>query len=77
MLELCAKYGMGMTVQDGNFGANLLTSSDRRIQQYVSTYQSYPAAQGYYLLDEPRNPNDFIDAYASLKKAAPQCVYAP
>ena len=71
MLELCEKYGMGMTVHDGNFGANLLSATDRRIQQFVSTYKSYPAAQCYYLLDEPRNPNDFIRAYASLKAADP------
>ncbi len=71
MLELCAKYGMGMTINDGNFGDNLLGKSEEQIARYVSKYQNVPAAYGFYMRDEPFNPNGYLDAYIALKKAAP------
>lgn len=71
MLELCAKYGMGMTVSDGNFGGSLLNKSEAEIAKAVSRYKNVPAAYGFYILDEPMNPNAYIDAYIALKKAAP------
>ncbi len=71
MLELCAKYGMGMTINDGNFGDNVLGKSEAVIAQYVAKYQNVPAAYGFYMRDEPFNPNAYIDAYIALKKAAP------
>ncbi len=72
MLELCEKYGLGMTVQDGNFGDNLLGKSETVIASYVAKWEDYPAAQGFYIRDEPFNPNTYIDAYVALKKAAPE-----
>ncbi len=71
MLELCEKYGLGMTVSDGNFGDNLLNKSESQIASYVSKYDSYASAAGFYIRDEPFNPNAYIDAYIALKKAAP------
>ncbi len=72
MLELCAKYGMGLTVQDGQFGDNLIGKSAAEIAAYVEKYRNVPAAYGFYLKDEPFNPNkDYVDAYINLKKAAP------
>ncbi len=72
MLELCAKYGMGMTINDGNFGDNLLGKSEAVIAKYVEKYKNVPAAYGFYMRDEPFNPNAYIDAYIALKKAAPE-----
>ncbi len=72
MLELCAKYGMGMTINDGNFGDNVLGKSEAQIAQYVAKYHNVPAAYGFYMRDEPVNPNAYIDAYIALKKAAPE-----
>ncbi len=72
MLELCEKYGLGMTVQDGKFGDNLLNKSETVIASYVEKWKDYPAATGFYLRDEPFNPNDYIDAYVAVKKAAPE-----
>lgn len=72
MLELCAKYGIGMTVSDGNFGKNLLGKSDAQIAKYVGKYQNVPGAYGFYILDEPFNPNEYVDAYIALKKANPE-----
>jgi len=72
MLELCAKYGIGMTVSDGNFGRNLLGKSEEQVAAYVSRYKNVPGAYGFYILDEPLNPNEFLDAYVNLKKAAPE-----
>ena len=71
MLELCAKYGIGMTVSDGNFGNNLLNKTDAQIAKYVGNYNNVPGAYGFYILDEPFNPNNYVSAYLSLKKANP------
>ncbi len=71
MLELCAKYGIGMTVSDGNFGGALLNKSEAQIAAAVARYKNVPAAYGFYILDEPFNPNQYLNAYVSLKKAAP------
>lgn len=71
MLELCAKYGIGMTVSDGNFGRNLLGKSETQIAEYVNKYKNVPGAYGFYILDEPFNANEFVPAYIALKKAAP------
>ncbi len=71
MLELCAKYGIGMTVSDGSFGRNLLGKSEAQIAEYVNRYKNVPGAYGFYILDEPFNANEFVPAYIALKKAAP------
>ncbi len=71
MLELCAKYGIGMTVSDGNFGRNLLGKTEAQIAEYVNKYKNVPGAYGFYILDEPFNANEFVPAYIALKKAAP------
>ena len=71
MLELCAKYGLGMTINDGNFGGSLTGKSEAQIAAAVAKYQNVPGAYGFYILDEPLNPNGFLDAYIALKKAAP------
>ena len=72
MLELCAKYGMGMTVSDGSFGRSLLDKTEEEVADIVARYQNVPGAYGFYILDEPTNPNVFLDAYVNLKKAAPE-----
>ena len=71
MLELCAKYGIGMTVSDGNFGGSLLNKSEAQVAAAVARYKNVPSAYGFYILDEPFNPNDYLNAYINLKKAAP------
>ena len=71
MLELCAKYGIGMNVSDGNFGSRLLGKSEAEIAQAVSKYHNVPSADGFYVLDEPYNPNEYVTAYVALKKANP------
>ena len=72
MLELCAKYGMGLTVSDGNFGRALQGKSAAQVASIVSRYKNVPGAYGFYILDEPLNPNEFLDTYINLKKAAPE-----
>ena len=71
MLELCAKYGMMMTVGDDRLGGNLLRMSEEEILAVVEEYKSVPGVGGYYMLDEPFNPNTFFDAYRILKSAEP------
>ena len=66
MLELCYKYGIHMTVGDSRFGGNLLSMSDKQIAALVAEYRNVPGANGYYMLDEPYNPNEFINAYRAL-----------
>ena len=71
MLELCAKYGLGMTVSDGNFGGSLLNKPETQVAAAVARYKNVPGAYGFYILDEPLNPNVYLNAYVNLKKAAP------
>ena len=71
MLELCAKYGMMMTVGDDRLGGNLLRMNEQEILAVVEEYKNVPGVGGYYMLDEPYNPNTFIDAYRVLKSAEP------
>ncbi len=71
MLALCDKYGMLMTVGDDRLGRNLLNMTEDEIKAVVSEYQNVPGVGGYYMLDEPYNPNIFIDAYRVLKSVEP------
>ncbi len=71
MLALCEKYGLGMTVSDGNFGGSLLNKNEKQVGDAVARYKNVPGAYGFYILDEPFNPNAYLNAYINLKKAAP------
>ena len=71
MLALCDKYGMLMTVGDDRLGRNLLNMSEDEIKAVVAEYQNVPGVGGYYMLDEPFNPNIFFDAYRVLKSVEP------
>ncbi len=71
MLALCDKYGLHMTVGDDRLGGNLPGMSEQEILDVVSEYKDVPGVGGYYMLDEPYNPNVFIDAYRTLKSAEP------
>ncbi|MBO4869873.1 MAG: discoidin domain-containing protein [Clostridia bacterium] len=71
MLQLAYKHGIHMTVGDGRLGGNLPSMTAKQIQKVVDEYKNIPGANGYYMLDEPYNPNDFIAAYKVLKEADP------
>ena len=71
MLELCAKYGLGMTVSDGSFGDAVKSQSAEEIAENVKKYEGVPGAYGFYIRDEPYNPNEYVKAYLSLKQANP------
>ncbi len=71
MLDLCYKYGIHMTVADDRLGANLLNLKPDAIKKIVNEYRNIPGANGYYMLDEPLNPNVFLNAYRALKEADP------
>lgn len=71
MLELCYKYGMHMTVSDGSFGGQLTGQTAKQIAANVAKYKNIPGCNGYYMLDEPFNPNAFLSAYKALKDADP------
>lgn len=71
MLALCDKYGIGMTVGDSRLGSNLLNIKEDKIRAIQDEYKDVPGAYGYYLLDEPLNPNIFINAYKTLKEGDP------
>lgn len=74
MLSLCEKYGLEMTLNDGTFGPSLLSASEGEIAKRVGKYSSHPALGGYYLQDEPINPNVYIKAARAIKKADPERV---
>lgn len=69
MLRLCEKYNMKMTVHDGDFGPSLLGKDADEIKKSVKKYAGRPAVGGYYLQDEPPNPNIYIKAAKAIKEA--------
>ncbi|MDD6203642.1 MAG: discoidin domain-containing protein [Firmicutes bacterium] len=71
MLRLCNKYGLQMTVGDSRLGNNVLNASADTIKSIVDEYKNIPSVGGYYILDEPYNPNLYIGGYKNLKDADP------
>lgn len=71
MLSLCEKYGIKMILNDGTFGANLKNKSESYVSARVDKYKDSEALGGFYILDEPYNANEYVDAYLNLKKAYP------
>ncbi|MBO4261081.1 MAG: discoidin domain-containing protein, partial [Clostridia bacterium] len=53
------------------FGSSLQNKSAAEIKRLVEKYRNMPAANGYYILDEPINPNVFLKAYVALKEQDP------
>ncbi len=68
MLELCAKYGMGLTIEDGS-GWN--HQSEERIAELIKRYHNVPGAYGFFMGDEPFNANPFVSTYVGIKKQEP------
>ncbi len=71
MLEWCYKYGMRMTVGDGRLGPDLVSRSREEIAAILADYKNVPGVGGYWLIDEPGNPNDYLNAYQTLKSLEP------
>lgn len=72
MLELAAKYGLHIIVNDGRFGGGLINKNPATIASQVEDYKNVTALGGFYILDEPLNANGYVDAYVALKKAFPE-----
>ncbi len=70
MLELCAKYGMGLTLS-GYFGTWLPEWSDEEFRINTGYYKNVPAAYGFFMVDEPQTGNGFVSSYLGLRKYAP------
>lgn len=64
-------YDMLFSVCTNDFGRNLLSKSETEIYELISQYRNVPGVAGYYLLDEPVNPNEFARVYEYVKKADP------
>lgn len=71
MLGLCYKHGMRMNVSTPGTGWALTGKTDEEIAAIVEEFRNIPAANGFYILDEPINPNVFIKAYAAMKRTDP------
>ena len=74
MAELAYKYGIKLILSDGNFGDALLNQNAKQITKNVEKWRNVPAVNGYYLKDEPYDPNTFLDAYAAIKEADPNSL---
>lgn len=72
MARLADKYGLQVTVNDSRFGANLLNLTDEQIRRLVSEYTNVPGVGGFYILDEPRDPNPYARVFNAIKEAAPE-----
>ncbi|MBQ1982654.1 MAG: Ig-like domain-containing protein, partial [Clostridia bacterium] len=62
MLELCAKYGIGLTV-----GAGFAWYTDEELEEKFSYFKNVPSAYGYYFIDEPVSANGYVDRYCEMK----------
>lgn len=71
MLEYCYKYGMRMTVGDDRMGPQLNDMSYDDTAKLLAEYKNVPGVGGYWLIDEPGSPNDYINAYKNLKSLDP------
>lgn len=71
MLDYADKYGMVVSVADNRFGANLKNLSAAKISDLLGEYRDKPGLGGYYILDEPGNPNEYIGVYEAMKQADP------
>ncbi len=72
MLDLCEEFGLHLILNDGRFGGSLPSKSEKAIARQVEDYTSYGSLGGFYILDEPFNPNAYVDSYVRLKKAFPE-----
>ncbi len=71
MAELCYKYGIHLCAAPPGTGSALQGSPERSIKALIESYRNIPAVNGYYILDEPFNPNVFIKAYTAMKEQDP------
>lgn len=71
MLALCEKYGIKMIANDSTLGSELSGKSEEYVASQVSKYFDYSSLGGFYIKDEPYNPNEYVDIYTNLKKAFP------
>ena len=71
MAELSYKYGMDMSVEDGTFGASLLEKDYETIKKQAEKWKNVAGVGSYIMIDEPMNPNVYIDAYKALKDGNP------
>lgn len=71
MLALCEKNGIKLIAHDSSLGTELSGKSEEYVASQVSKYFDYSALGGFYIKDEPYNPNEYLDIYTNLKKAFP------
>ncbi len=71
LLETAERFGMTMIVSDGTFGNAVLDMSPEQIRENAASYSEYPAVRGFYLCDEPADPNIYANAYRAIREAAP------
>lgn len=71
MAAYAYQYGMRVSVADNRFGNALQTQTADEIKALIAEYRNVPGVAGYYILDEPLNPNLYNDIYAAIKQADP------
>ncbi len=71
MLALCEKYGIKLIANDSSLGSELSGKSEEYVASQVEKYFDYSALGGFFIEDEPYNPNEYLDIYTNLKKAFP------
>lgn len=71
MLALCEKYGIKLIANDSSLGSELSGKSEEYVASQVKKYLGYSALGGFFIEDEPYNPNEYLDIYLNLKKAFP------
>ncbi|MEQ7005409.1 discoidin domain-containing protein [Actinopolymorpha sp. B17G11] len=72
MARLAHKYGLNVTINDSRFGSNLLNLTDEEIRDLVSEYTNVPGVGGFYILDEPFDPDPYARVFNAIKDAAPE-----
>lgn len=72
MARLADKHGFQITVQDGVIGPGMVSMTDEQIRQAVQGYTNVPGIGGYFIVDEPRDPNPYARVFNTIKDVAPE-----
>lgn len=71
MAAECYARGMRVSVADSRMGPNFRNLTKEQIADLIGEYRNVAGVAGYYIQDEPYNPNIYTDTYRYMKDADP------
>lgn len=71
MAAECYSRGMRVSVADSRMGPNFRNLTKEQIAELIGEYRNVSGVAGYYIQDEPYNPNIYTDTYRYMKDVDP------